>query len=234
MGVATARLGTVLEKARISRSAKQARANLARLKAEIDAMKARHEPAEKINGFESDGRLAIQRALREASAKERAQLSAELEGERQRWQRAYEKDFALRDFKLRNSERRLWAMSDRDVENMALRVMGGGLSFDDPAEVDILLAEARERGAMISVKDDAGKEAMVLLADELAKRVEKTGLRRPWERSDIGADLVRQIKLTDSVSGAGIMAQDEKGRPFAVSLDNLWEMEAEKEEAEHE
>lgn len=212
------KLSRVLDASRTSRSAKQARANLARLHSEMRAMAARHEPSEKINSFQAEGRLAIQRALREAHAAERTALQAELEAERVRWEAAYMKDHQVHDFDLRNMERRLRVMTHDELQSMVTRVMSGNLKLDDPHAVDVLLLEVKARGTKV-----AGGE-------ELGKRIEKNGLRNIWEQGDVGADLVRQIKLCDDVSGSGIMAVDSQNRWFAESLNSLWEMELEREE----
>ena len=224
------KLSRVLDAARVSRSAKQARANLSRLRGELKGMVERHEPPEKVNAFEADGRLAVARALREGHAVERAALQAELEAERGRWEAAYMKEYAVHAFLLQNAERRIRAMSDQELQAASYAVSTGGQTApDDPHELDILVGEARARA--LRVKDDSSKGELVALSDILGKRIEAKGLRRVWERTEVGIDLMKQIRLTDDVSGSGVMAVDSQGRWFAQSMNDLWTMELEKEEA---
>jgi len=207
------KLSTVLDAASTSRAAKQARANLARLRSELATLKARHEPAEKINYLEAEGRLAVQRALRAAHAQERQALQVELDAERKRWEAAYLKDYALHAFELQNLERRLRVMGDTELQETVVKVMGGDLVVGDPNGLDVLLQEAQKRGTA---------------AEPLAKGIKEKGLRNLWEKTPAGADLVKQIRLTDDVEGSGVMAVDAQGRWFAQSMDALWEMELEK------
>jgi hypothetical protein len=190
--------------------------NVAQMKADILQKKAEGVTGGKyLNELSWKLRNAINSALLSDLAEEKTALIEQLNLEAMRYQKSYDADLERNDIRARQAERKYRAMSRAELEAASMHTP------DDPDAFDALCCELGDR--------DMSSEHEALRA-----RGQMEHVGQPWRRTENGAEICKQLKLVEPVSGGGCLLQDEQGRTYAISLEDVLEAldDAEADDAE--
>jgi len=199
----------LLERGATTRPAKGLLKNIAALKAAMAEAATRGADQKYLGTLQADGRQAILRDLHAAQQEERERVRVEAEREKARYQKEYMRDLNAHVFELSSWERKCRAMTERELQSFTTSYTAGTASAEDPHELDIVSGELLTRGL---VKEHA------ILREKMSERHADA----PWERTPIGAALMREMRLNEHVSGGGILL-DLDGKIGSASFDNAWE-----------
>lgn len=182
--------------------------DIATLHSVLNTARTRGASKEYLHTLGEQGRDAILADLALNQSKERERLTIELDKVKANWQARYEKDYPVRDFRIRNLERHYQVMGEEELRREVQAYCTGNASGDDPAEVEALLYALKTNG----LSDEAGMVRVV---------AQKNSYDRPWLREPEGALLNTQLQLNSS-TGESILLQDEKGRSFSSNYAELY------------
>ncbi|OHE68757.1 MAG: hypothetical protein A2001_13900 [Treponema sp. GWC1_61_84] len=162
-----------------------------------------------LSQLEDFGKVAIQNDYRKSRQEETVTYKNQLAQLQNKYQKDYEKDFALHDFRQKLFEKKLLAMDDSGLRKLALDFIENKSTYDDPAMVDILFGEMKLR----SMDDSSGLEGMATAAR--LKHYDS-----PWLNTDDAKILSQKIKMLELPDvGMG----DDSGKTFAASFNQVYE-----------
>lgn len=171
-----------------------------------------------LESLKTQGKEAIISDLIQCQALERQKVIEQIESLKKKSIADSEKEFALNDYRLKNWERRLYAMGESELERTAQAYIDNKNDLQSPEELDALTSALKDRGI-----------------EELTDTLRATMLERnydsPFLRTEEGQLLTNQLKLLQHVDD-GILLADDTGKTFGVTFDEIDELLSEDQDEE--
>ena len=162
-----------------------------------------------LRQLEDFGKAAIMDDFRKSRQEESATYQNQIAQLKNKWTKDYESSYALHNFRQKQFERRLYAMDDSALTKLALDYINNKISFDDPAQNDLLIAELKDR----NIFESKGTEPLATAA-QLKNNSE------PWMNSDDAQILSQKIKMLESPD---VGMADETGKTFSAGFNDLYD-----------